>query len=496
MSRLRNISREGWMVFTAVLTAIAVIAAMVAIPGVRAEAAEPTDFVPNTTLGNEQKKEETNPQHFAADYSWGLLVWAGKPAGPGFNNGGYKGNDVGWAWCIEPHAKTPLNTWEKYEQKKATKLKFDKTYHDAVINLARKMESAAARGDSKSAANYYVYLLMFLNSSRNPKSWPAGAIKENDKKAFPAFTGSHEEFTALTGYKIEGSVDVPKLVKDPSVQIAKQPADAYITVVHPNNNPNSSAQSVIPVDQPGLPDDDGENPGTEETPKPSEPSTTEEQTTEETPSETIDESTTDESDEPSTTPNTDVVPEPTPSSSDRPEPREPKVSTNADFANGATEVVAGAKVNDTVTYEGLVPGKEYTLKAELISKADGKTVLGEGEKTFTPEAANGEVVVEITVDESVTEPVEAAVAFEELTSVEVNKDGEETPDATSEKPNHIAEHKDINDKAQTVNSKVEPKVSTNADFANGATEVVAGAKVNDTVTYEGLVPGKEYTLKA
>ncbi|MCK6083748.1 adhesin, partial [Corynebacterium kefirresidentii] len=43
-------------------------------------------------------------------------------------------------------------------------------------------------------------------------------------------------------------------------------------------------------------------------------------------------------------------------------------------------------------------------------------------------------------------------AFEELTSVEVDKNGKETPDATSEKPNHIAEHKDINDKDQTVTS--------------------------------------------
>ena len=356
------------MVFTAVLTAIAVIAAMVAVPGMKAEAAEPTDFTPNTSLGNETKKEESDPQHFAADYNWGLLVWAGEPAGPGFNNGGNKDNNVGWAWCIEPHAKTPLNTFEKYDKKNATKLEYDATYHDAVINLGRKMESAAAKGDSKSAANYYVYLLMFINSSQNPKLWPASTIVQNDKKYFPAFTGSHEEFTQLTGYKIEGLVDNPKLVKDPTVEIAQQPADAYITVVHPNKNRASRAQSVIPVDQPGLPD----------------------------------------------------------------EPVEPKISTNADFANGATEVVAGAQVNDTVTYEGLVPGKEYTLKAELISKADGKSVLGKGEKTFTPESADGDVVVEIIVDESVTEPVEAAVAFEELTSVEVNKDGEETPDATSE----------------------------------------------------------------
>ena len=51
-----------------------------------------------------------------------------------------------------------------------------------------------------------------------------------------------------------------------------------------------------------------------------------------------------------------------------------------------------------------------------------------------------------------TEPVEAAVAFEELTSTEVNDKGEDTPDTTPENPNHIAEHKDIKDEDQTVTS--------------------------------------------
>ena len=131
----------------------------------------------------------------------------------------------------------------------------------------------------------------------------------------------------------------------------------------------------------------------------------------------------------------------------------PKVSTNADFEGGLREVVAGAKVVDQVSYEGLVPGKEYILDAQLISKEDGKTVLGEtkGHK-FTPESANGTEAVTITVNDDVTEPVEAAVAFEELTSTEVNEKGEDTPDTTPENPNHIAEHKDINDEDQTVTS--------------------------------------------
>ena len=455
------------MVFTAVLAAIAVIAAMVTVPGANAEAAEPTDFTPNSTLGNELKKEEKDPQHFAADYSWGLLVWAGEPAGPGFNNGGNKNNDVGWGWCIEPHAKTPLNTFEAYQKKNATKLEFDERYHDAVINLGRKMEAAAARGDKKAAANYYVYLLMFLDSHQNPKNLPFETIVGNSKDYFPGFTGSHEEFTALTGYKIEGPKEVPKLVKDPTVEIAKQPEDAFITVVHPNGNRNSKAQSVIPVDQPGLPDEPDNGGGSEE-PTTSAEETSSDETTSENPGGETSPNETTENPEPSesegttpkgttseTTPDktTDVTPnpEPTPTTSEQEKGLEPKIETEASIKDG-NRVEKGATVIDTVTYKDLVPGKEYTLKAELISKEDGKSVLGTGEKTFKPEASNGKVEVEITVNDDVTEPVEAAVAFEELTSVEVDKNGKETPDATSEKPNHIAEHKDINDKDQTVTS--------------------------------------------
>ena len=64
--------------------------------------------------------------------------------------------------------------------------------------------------------------------------------------------------------------------------------------------------------------------------------------------------------------------------------------------------------------------------------------------------SKGKEPVTITVNDDVKEPVQAAVAFEELTSTEVNDKGEETPGTTPEKPNHIAEHKDINDEDQTV----------------------------------------------
>jgi len=170
----------------------------------------------------------------------------------------------------------------------------------------------------------------------------------------------------------------------------------------------------------------------------------------------------------------------------------PHISTNANFANGATEVVNGSVVVDTVTYDGLVPNKEYTLTAQLIDKADGTTVLGTGTKTFTPTKPNGFEDVEITVT-NVAEGrvVTAAVAFEELTSKVVDAGGNETPNNPGD--NKIAEHKEINDDDQTVRN---PRITTNANFANGAQEVTNGVAVIDTVTYEGLVPNKVYTLKA
>ncbi|WP_186302245.1 VaFE repeat-containing surface-anchored protein, partial [Corynebacterium singulare] len=60
------------------------------------------------------------------------------------------------------------------------------------------------------------------------------------------------------------------------------------------------------------------------------------------------------------------------------------------------------------------------------------------------------------------------------------------------------EHKNLEDKAQTVTSKktLEPSIKTEAKFAEGSSRVVNGAVVTDTVTYEGLVAGKKYHLDA
>ncbi|WP_232208558.1 VaFE repeat-containing surface-anchored protein, partial [Corynebacterium sp. KPL1855] len=264
----------------------------------------------------------------------------------------------------------------------------------------------------------------------------------------------------------------------------------------------------MPPDQPGLPDTEEEQPEESTTPEqPSEEETTEDEPTEEesTPNSTeeqpSDEETSTEettsSEEPSTEqsttqPSTEPS-ESTPTTSASEKKLQPKIRTKAEFADDADQVVAGAKVKDTVHYEDLVPHKEYTLEAELRDKAGDNQVVGKGKKTFTPEQSSGDVDVEITVDSDLKKPIDAAVAFETLTSTEVDAEGKSTSD--SDKKNVIAEHKDLSDEAQTVNSVWNPEIATKAKLDKGET-VKSGAKVTDTVKYKDLVPGKKYTLNA
>ena len=498
------------MVFTAVLAAIAVIAAMVTVPGGKAEAAEPTDFVPNMDLGSEAGKG-------GADESWGDLVWAGAPehheGGTDVSQGNPK-NNVGWGWCIDTLTNRPMQTMQLYDKGTAGKVPLPDEYHDAAIGLAMKLRDATERGDKAAAANYSVYLVALL---AHPASRPAAALTitgedprygEMDADHYRHFTGSAEEFKQLTGLDIVNAWDAV-YKRDPNVEVPKQPKDAFITIVGPDGalQGKPMGQRVMPVDQPGLPDtpDNGggsEEPTTSED-KPSDETTSENPGGETSPNETTEnpepsgsEGTTPKDTTSETTPDktTDVVPnpEPTPTTSEQQKDLEPKIETEASIKDG-NRVEKGATVIDTVTYKDLVPGKKYTLKAKLISKADGKTELGEGSVELVPEESAGEQDVEITVNEKADPAVDAAVAFEKLVSTEVDKDGKETTGSTDE--NEIATHEDINDGKQTVNTKWTPSIQTKAKFDN-AKQVKAGVTVKDTVTYTDLVPGKEYTLKA
>ena len=531
------------MVFTAVLAAIAVIAAMVTVPGgeATAEDRQPSDFVPNETLGSEAGKGGRDPE-------WSALVWAGAPLHPDDPNDvsqGNRANNAGWGWCIDTLALDPMQNSYLYDKDSAGKAPIPDGLYDASINVATKLRNATDSGDLEAAQNYTVYLVALLG---HPASRPAASLTitgQNLKfgdplgtEHYPNFTGSAEEFKKLTGLEIvDGNQTDPAKAfkKDPSVEIPKQPEGAYITIVGPDGSMTGKAfgQRVFTPDQPGLPDnpDNGggseepttspENPDTEEntteettsenpeeetssseTTTDSEPSNTEETTPKDSTTEPTspEETTTDDTDEPTPGTTTDVVPnpDPTPTTEKQEKDLNPKIETEASFDGDKQQVVAGATVKDKVRYEGLVQGKKYTLKAELRNKAADENgehaLLGTGSKTFEATGESGDVEVEIDVDKPLEKPVAAAVAFEKLYSHEVDKNGKDAPN-DSEDGNLIKSHEDIDDEAQTVNTKWNPEIHTEAKIKDGD-RVEKGATVIDTVTYKDLVPGKKYTLKA
>ncbi|MFR0908890.1 MAG: VaFE repeat-containing surface-anchored protein [Lachnospiraceae bacterium] len=163
----------------------------------------------------------------------------------------------------------------------------------------------------------------------------------------------------------------------------------------------------------------------------------------------------------------------------------PKVRTTAigdDTKDHVTEAKKDVTIVDTVSYESLEVGREYTVKGILMDKATGKAILVDdkevtAETTFVPETTDGTVDVTFVFDGFALEDT-LLVAFETL--------------YTEEK--EVGIHAEIEDDAQTVYL---PKIRTNAKDAITEidhTEALPKAKVVDTVSYSSLLPGKEYTV--
>ncbi len=149
----------------------------------------------------------------------------------------------------------------------------------------------------------------------------------------------------------------------------------------------------------------------------------------------------------------------------------------------------GGTVIDTVAYENLVPGAEYTLVGELMRKSDGSGTGITGSVTFTPTDASGEVDVLFTVPVGFSG--EDLVAFEWLFEGSAEGDVEDA----------VAEHTDIDDPAQTVTIEEAPAMpapvigTSLVDAADGDRVLPwNGGTVIDTVAYQNLTVGIEYTL--
>ena len=138
-------------------------------------------------------------------------------------------------------------------------------------------------------------------------------------------------------------------------------------------------------------------------------------------------------------------------------------------------------LTDTVSYTGLVPGKEYKVTGVLMDKETGEKLLVDGkeitaETVFVPETKNGSVDVTFIFDATGLHGKEIVV-FEDLYRENVL----------------LATHADINDKGQTVKIK-NPEIGTKAT-ADGKKEITADKiTITDVVSYKDLTPGKEYKL--
>ena len=126
--------------------------------------------------------------------------------------------------------------------------------------------------------------------------------------------------------------------------------------------------------------------------------------------------------------------------------RVPEIRTKA-AVNGEKTAVADGEitVEDTVYYNHLIPGREYAVKGILMDRSTGAALLVNGKEitaeiTFTPEKAEGEVIVRYTFDGRCINRQTDIVVFEAL-----YYDGEE-----------LAVHADIDDAEQTVTLTVPP----------------------------------------
>ncbi|MBR2834973.1 MAG: VaFE repeat-containing surface-anchored protein [Coriobacteriales bacterium] len=168
-----------------------------------------------------------------------------------------------------------------------------------------------------------------------------------------------------------------------------------------------------------------------------------------------------------------------------PEEENPTISTILTSPKTHDHITLGEAVTtleDTVTYTGLVAGKEYTLCGTLVDKATGNVLTQKNNApitanlTFTPQESNGTVVLTFVFDAS-SLASHTLVAFETL----------------SYQSEVIARHEDLDDSDQSVTI---PRIATMFTNEENSHYVLGNYMANlvDTVSFEGLLPGRQYRM--
>ena len=152
--------------------------------------------------------------------------------------------------------------------------------------------------------------------------------------------------------------------------------------------------------------------------------------------------------------------------------------THESFANGIVTIT------DTVSYNNLTVGEQYTLKGKLMDKdTELPLYIGGNEvtatKQFTPSVATGTETLEFSFDATGLDG-KTVVVFEELLYEGIV----------------VASHENINDAGQTISF---PALGTTATDKNTETHESYADAVNlttivDVVAYTNLTPGAEYEV--
>lgn len=142
-----------------------------------------------------------------------------------------------------------------------------------------------------------------------------------------------------------------------------------------------------------------------------------------------------------------------------------------------------AEIRDTISYENLLPGTEYTLRGALVVRSTGEPLTIDGgevtaEKTFIPESPDGEEELIFTFDASGLSGSELVV-FEELY---LDK-------------SLIAQHKDPEDDKQTVYIPDGHTMAVDPDTEEHTMKAGGTVIIRDRIFYENLVPGAEYAVR-
>ena len=157
----------------------------------------------------------------------------------------------------------------------------------------------------------------------------------------------------------------------------------------------------------------------------------------------------------------------------------PNLSTKA--LNDATKDQSGSlgtmKLSDTISMKNLIPGQKYTVTGIVMDKDTGKAVSLEGTKTFTAKKSQENIVFSFTVKNDGSLEGHTLVLVDHLYHNDVL----------------IKNHADLTDKDQSIYI---PKIRTTAVDGKSGTHsgIIGSTTLVDTITYENLIPGKEYTV--